>query len=86
MTKETITLDDLVSVRSELIKVIKQSLTIDERKFILSVKNKKPQWELIGIDHVKDLPAVKWKLENINRMDITKHKKAVKKLKDYLDV
>ncbi|HUU17809.1 MAG TPA: nucleotidyl transferase AbiEii/AbiGii toxin family protein [Sedimentisphaerales bacterium] len=86
MTIKTVTLDELVSVRSELIKVIKQSLTIDERKFILSVKSKNPQWELIGIDYVKDLPAVKWKLGNLNRMDITKHKKAVKKLKDYLDV
>ena len=75
MTIETVTLDELVSVRSELIKVIKQSLTIDERKFILSVKNKSPQWELIGIDHVKDLPAVKWKLKNINQMDIKKHRK-----------
>jgi len=86
MTIETVTLDELVSVRSELIKVIKQSLTIDERKFILSVKNKSPQWELIGIDHVKDLPAVKWKLKNINQMDIKKHREAVKKLRDYLEV
>lgn len=86
MTIETVTLDELISVRSELIKAIKQSLTIDERKFILSVKNKNPQWELIGIDHVKALPAVKWKLKNINKMDIKKHSKAVKKLRDYLEV
>ncbi len=41
MTIETVTLDELISVRSELIKAIKQSLTIDERKFILSVKGRK---------------------------------------------
>lgn len=86
MTTEDVTLDELVSVRTELIKVIKQSLTVDERKFILSIKDKNPQWDLIGIDHMKDLPAVKWKLHNINQMDSKKHRQAVRKLREHLQV
>ncbi len=86
MTEETVTLDELVSARTTLIKCIKQSLTTDERKFILSMKEMNPKWELIELDHVKDLPAVKWKLRNINRMDTKKHKQAVRKLRDYLQV
>lgn len=86
MTTEDVTLDELVSVRTQLIKVIKQSLTVDERKFILSIKDKNPQWDLIGIDHLKDLPAVKWKLHNINQMDSKKHRQAVRKLSEHLQV
>jgi len=42
--------------------------------------------DLIGIEGVEDLPAVKWKLLNIGRMNPSKHKQAVRKLRDYLGV
>ncbi len=38
----------------------------------------------LELEGIKDLPAVKWKLLNISRMDTTKHRKAVHKLRDYL--
>lgn len=44
------------------------------------------EWELLGIEDVENLPAVKWKLLNIGKMDPLKHKKAVHKLRDYLKV
>ena len=34
---------------------------------------------------VEDLPVVKWKLMNIKRMDKKKHKKALEKLRNYLE-
>jgi hypothetical protein len=34
---------------------------------------------------VEDLPAVKWKLLNIKRMEKKKHKKALAKLRNYLE-
>jgi hypothetical protein len=27
-----------------------------------------PQWELLGVPHVAELPAVRWKLENLERL------------------
>ena len=86
MTIKKIDLDDLIQVRCSLVQLIKSQLTLDERRFILSVKKKKPQWNLIGIDHVKNLPAVKWKLINLERMDSSKHKKAVNRLQDFLEL
>ena len=44
----------------------------------------KPKWEILGIDHIQELPAVKWKLLNISHMDSKKHKMSLKKLYDYL--
>ena len=34
--------------------------------------------------HIKDLPAVRWKLENILRMEEVKKKEAFNKLEDVL--
>jgi hypothetical protein len=50
------------------------------------VKKGLPEWELLGIEDVENLPAVKWKLLNIGKMDTLKHKKMVHKLRDYLKV
>lgn len=86
MTLEEVTCADLEKTREELISMIARELTLQEKQFIVSIKEGMPRWELIGIDGVENLPAVKWKLLNIGRMSPSKHKKAVRKLRDYLGV
>ena len=86
MTLEEVTCEDLEKIREELVSMIASELTITEKQFIVSVKEGMPQWELIGIEGVENLPAVKWKLLNISRMTPSKHKKSVRKLRDYLGV
>ena len=84
MTAEPVNLDDLINTRLELIKRIKESLTKDEVKFILSVKNKEPEWGLLELEGIGNLPGVKYKLMNLNKMEPKKHKLAYEKLKKYL--
>jgi len=84
MTTEDISLKDLIQTRTTLVGVIKEKLTTNERRFILSVKQRKPQWSLLGIEHTPDLPAVKWKMINLRQMDSSKHQKAAKRLQDLL--
>lgn len=86
MTAEEATCEDLEKSREELVAMIARELTAGEKQFIVSVKEGTPRWDLIGIEGVEDLPAVKWKLLNIGRMSPSKHKQAVRKLKDYLGV
>ncbi len=84
MTTDEAKLNDLIDVRTELIKKIKTSLIEDEIKFLLSFKNRKPEWELLGIKGIENLPAVKWKLMNLGKMKPEKHKQAYEKLERYL--
>jgi predicted nucleotidyltransferase component of viral defense system len=78
-------LDELLDVRSKLIKDIKGSMKEEETQFILSFKLKKPKWDLLGLDNVDKLPSVHWKLFNLNKMKADKHKEAYEKLKRYLE-
>lgn len=84
MSSEDIKLEDLISVRSDLISKIKTSLTDEQKNFILSFKNKKPEWKLSGIDGIENYPSVKWKLTNLEKMETNKHKFAYDKLKEYV--
>jgi predicted nucleotidyltransferase component of viral defense system len=86
MTRNPVKLQDLLDVREKLIKQIHLDLTNDERHFILSVKERRPDWGLLGIHGIEGLPAVQWKLQNLMRMDQKKHVEAFYKLKQCLNI
>ncbi len=73
--------DELVRVRRSLVDEINRRLTGDERDFLVSFKEKTPKWDLLGVEGAQDMPAVKWKLANLEKMKDDKHKKAVHQLK-----
>lgn len=85
MTREPVTVQELIQVREELVKLIAETLTDNERTFLLSVKKGEPQWGLLGLDGIQEMPAVKWKLQNIRMMRRDKHQEAIDRLRRYLD-
>jgi len=84
-----ITVDDvgygeLVTTRERLVALIMNSLTSEDRQFLVSVKKGKPEWDLLGLENVAQLPAVRWKLLNIGKMGRVRHGKSLARLEDYL--
>ncbi|NIS69049.1 MAG: nucleotidyl transferase AbiEii/AbiGii toxin family protein [Proteobacteria bacterium] len=86
MMAEKVTFEELLATREYLVSVLLSELSHQERQFIVSMKEGAPRWELLGLEGIQDLPAVRWKLLNITRMNPTKHKEALHKLRHYLGV
>jgi predicted nucleotidyltransferase component of viral defense system len=86
LVREPVTCEQLTETRQQLIESISADLTVEEKQFIVSVKEGRPQWDLLGLEGVEKLPAVRWKLLNIAKIDPEKHRKAVRTLRDYLGV
>jgi predicted nucleotidyltransferase component of viral defense system len=84
MSQIDVSLDELLAVRERLISEINQALTDEQRKFLLSFKARRPEWELLGIDGVDKLPAVRWKLQNLERMSEDRHRRAYNDLERVL--
>lgn len=84
MTFEPINIDRLLHFRENLVSIINNSLTYDEKLFLLSIKSGEPDWGLLGLENIKELPAVKWKLTNIKRMDEKKREMRIEMLKNHL--
>lgn len=84
MVLGTVTLDDLLRAREQLISAVRAALTGDDRKFLLSVKRKEPDWSLLGLPDIDKLPAVRWKLQNLDRMSAKKHKEVLDRLEEIL--
>lgn len=84
MTEIPVTHEDLVNTREELIATVNSSLNEDERQFLLSFKRKEPDWKLLDLPNIAELPAVKWKLLNLYRMSEEAHRLALQKLEAVL--
>lgn len=80
MPVEPVTLDALLEVREKLVTTINDALTKDERKFLLSVKEGAPAWDLLGVPGAERLPAIQWKLANIKKMKPAHHRQSVERL------
>ena len=47
----------------------------DERRFLLSLAAGAPEWSLLGIEHLEQLPGIRWKLHNLVQLQKTDAKK-----------
>jgi predicted nucleotidyltransferase component of viral defense system len=68
MTSQPIELAALLETRTRMIRELHAGLDADERRFLLSLVKAQPEWELLGIPHMSELPAVRWKLQNLARL------------------
>lgn len=87
MAEVDVPLQQLEEARENLIHQINSQITENEKKFLISFKNKTPGWTLLEMENVEviaNLPSVKWKLMNLEKMPIQKHQEALEKLKKHL--
>lgn len=68
MTAREVPLDDLLATRAELMRDLPASLNPDERAFLRSLVRAEPECSRFGIEHLADLPAMRWKVENLRRL------------------
>jgi predicted nucleotidyltransferase component of viral defense system len=61
-------LDELVAVRTRLMDDVQHGLDPAERKFLLSLVAAEPDWTLLGLPHLEHLPAIRWKLQNLEKL------------------
>ena len=71
MPFEKVEFKALLNTRDQLIASITKDLTENERKFLLSIKEGTPNWGLLGVAGAEKLPAIQWKLMNIQKMKLT---------------
>lgn len=87
MTLEPFDYDQFEETRERLVKKIHSSLTDRDKQFLISFKKGMPEWELFPAPGLRDMPAIRWKLQNIQklaRQNPAKHKELLKALEDKL--
>jgi hypothetical protein len=68
MTAEPVELKALLAARERMVKELQAGLDAAEREFLVSLAKNEPKWDLLGIAHLEQMPGVRWKLENLDRL------------------
>jgi hypothetical protein len=85
MTAKETTIDELMKIRTELFHMFPDILNDNERQFLLSIKKGQPEWDLFPVKELDKLPAIQWKLKNIEKLDQKKHTQQLDKLRRVLE-
>lgn len=81
MTFAHTSLDELKAVSQDMLQALKSQFTQRDFDFLYSFKSGIPDWQLAPHERIQDLPAVKWKLLNINKIPADKKAKTLETLK-----
>jgi hypothetical protein len=65
MTTDPVSLDTLIETRARLRAELPQRLTGEQRQFLKGLVRAQPDWTLLQCPHAADLPALRWKLANL---------------------
>ncbi len=72
MTTEPVTLEALLATRERLFRELPSTLDANEREFLRTLVRADPDWSLLGIPHLEELPAIRWRLQNLQELARTK--------------
>ena len=72
MTSHNFDYKDFEEVRSKLVQLINRNLLQEDKEFLLSIKNLNPNWDIHNFER---FPAVRWKLQNLEKLQKSNSKK-----------
>lgn len=84
MTDKAIKIEELIATREALIAGMVGGMPEAHKAFLLSFERGQPDWKLLGITHIADLPAVKWRQINLNKIPAEKRTMLVAELEKTL--
>jgi len=84
MIEEDITMKTLLDVRTALVDNITSNMSEDHRHFLVSFYRRKPEWSLLGLNGLDQLPAVRWRELNLDKAGKETRADMVHKLEEVL--
>jgi hypothetical protein len=86
MTAEPVSLDDLLKAREDLIAEMAGKMPKEHREFLIGFKKGQPDWSrVVGVPGAAELPAVKWKQVNLDKLSAAIREKLVEQLASVLN-
>ena len=88
MPAQPVALEALLDARRRMVRGLHRALEARHRAFLLSVKRCEPDWTLLPVPHLAELPGLRWKLLNLEkfrREQPRRHASALANLERTLD-
>ena len=75
MTTEGIDLSALLETRDRLWAELPATLSADQKQFLLGLVAAEPDWNLMNCAHLSELPAIRWKMRNLETLKASNREK-----------
>jgi predicted nucleotidyltransferase component of viral defense system len=84
MTETPVSLGQLIDTRERLIVEVVDRMPQAHRNMLISFKAGRPDWSLLDVPNAENLPAIRWRMENLARLDSARHSELLESLKGVL--
>lgn len=84
MTEAPVSREDLIAAREALIGEIVGKMPESHRRFLVSFERGEPDWALLDVPGAAELPAVKWRQQNLDKLSKQKRAELVEVLERVL--
>lgn len=71
MTKDPVSLEILLETRKRFFSELPSRLNGNHRSFLVSLAEAQPDWALMSCPHLAEMPALRWKLANLERLKVS---------------
>lgn len=69
MTDKPISKDELIAARKALVEeIVGKKMPEAHRKFLVLCERGQPDWDLLGVPGAADLPAIRWRQQNLDKL------------------
>ncbi len=68
MTASSVSVGDLAEARAELVRQVHALLDDRARRFLLAIHDCQPDFDVLGMTGIDELPAIRWKLLNLKKL------------------
>jgi hypothetical protein len=86
MTDRPLALEELLAAREATIEAVVGNMPAEHRQFLIGFERGEPDWSLLGLPHVADLPAVRWRQMNLDKLAGKARSRLVDNLREVLGV
>lgn len=84
MTRQPVELETLLAAREALIADIVGAMPDAHRQFLLAFERGEPDWAVLDLESAADLPAVRWRQQNLDGLKADKRDTLVRQLEEVL--
>lgn len=77
MTADPVPLDALLAARVSLVEAIVGGMPAPHREFLIGFEGGNPDWGLLGLPEAAQLPAVRWRQQNLDGLDAARRAELV---------
>lgn len=84
MTEEVIEIDELINTQAEMIDLLVGKMPDRHRRFLIDFESGAPDWSMLNISDAAELPAVRWRQLNLDKLRADQRAELVDLLKSSL--